>query len=175
MLTLPIGVQTIPDDILTRFLSPDHAVLKSILTLWNYRGDGTQADTDRLRAIMGEANHEHFNWDTAVSNARILLVLRRFKHPCGVEPPLGFRFPPEWFWCFSQIEKDEDIGIWTGDFTVPTDVQESLSVLPALEWLRVRQVNFFRHGHGAPRTMHRPPPKGVAFFRFQGGLGLAAC
>lgn len=172
---MTIGTTTVPDDVLTRFLAPNHPVLKDILALWNYRGDGSQSNADRLRKVMGDEAYEHFNWDTAVSNGRVLLVLRHYKHPKAVKPPFGFSFPSEWFWCFSQIADNEEIESASSQLieTVPPTILQSLAVLPELQWVRVRQVNFVEHGRGRPKAKTRSAPEGVAFFRFQGGLGLS--
>lgn len=173
---LLIGRQTIADDVLRKFLSSDHGVLKDILTLWNLRGDGTQTDADRMRAAIGDQAYEHYNWDTAVSNGRVLLVLPRFKHPAGVRAPFGFHFPAEWFWCFEQIEMGEDVEPASVDAVgrVPEELRESVAVLPGVEWMTVRRVNFFNHdGRGAPKRKHQAPPEGIQFFKFHGGVGLS--
>lgn len=160
----------IPDHILTGFLEPKHAVLNAILAIWNVRGDLTQSGSTRDRLAMGEERFEHYNWDTAVSNGRVLLVLPRYKHPQANRPLPGFHFPAEWWWCFDQIELQQDIEIAPPALvmTVPEDLRASLSALPELEWIQVQRINY---SDNKPKS--QPAPKGILFFRFKGGLGLS--
>lgn len=165
----------VAEDVLRGFLHPKHDVLKDICTLWNLRGDGTESDARRLRHALGPEAYEHYNWDTAVSNGRVLILIPRFKHPEGVKPRFGFHFPAEWFWCFSQIDDGEDVVPASAEHIarVPEELRESLKVLPELEWMTVTRVNYFSHGNGKPKAKHQPAPDGIAFFRFKGGLGLS--
>lgn len=166
MIASPLSYETV-----INFIKPGHEVLGGILTIWNYRGDGTQRDADRTKLAMGEEAYEHYNWDTAVSNGRVLIVIPRFKHPVGKNPPMGFHFPAEWFWCFSQIELNEDVAPATPE-GVPLELLKSVEALPGIEWKRVLKLNFWSHGRGKPKRKHRPAPDGLAFFKFNGGFGL---
>jgi hypothetical protein len=42
-----------------------------------------------------------------------------------------------------------------------------------LEWVHVRQLNYWHSGRGKPKRRHEPPPKDIVFFKFHGGVGAA--
>ncbi len=165
----------VDDSILQQFLKPDHEVMKSFLTLWNLRGNLTQTESDHTRRLIGDEKYEHYNWDTVACNGRVLVLIPRYKHPHGEKPKFGTFTPPaEWFWCFEQIEVGEDIAPASpADIArVPEELREKAAILPGLEWITVQQVNSIEYGNGKPKHKHRPPPDGIMFFRFNGGVGL---
>lgn len=162
-------------EVLKQFTNPEHSVCANLMAIWNLRTDGTQSDADRLKLALGEEGYEHYNWDTAVTNGSIMLLIPRFKYAEAKRPPFGFHFPAEWFWCFSQIELKEDAveALPEQIATVPTDVREQVETLPEVQWIKILRVNFFDHVGGKVTRKHRPPPEGMMFFRFKGGLGVA--
>lgn len=171
----PTGTNTVDDSILMQFVSTENPHFKTPIAIWNYRGDLTQSGSDQMKQALGDKAFEHYNWDTAVTTGRIFIILRRFKHAQAIKPPLGIHFPAPWYWCFSQIEDNEEIELAKDSLInrVPVNLRESLKVLPGLEWIKVRRVSVTIHGRGKPKQKFQKPPEGVLFFRFQGGLGLA--
>ena len=127
------------------------------------------------RVLLGEEAYAHLHWDTIATNGRVLLCLRRHKHERAVEKRRDFSVPADWFWCFDQIEKDEDVrlALPAEVLQVPEELRASLKILPDLEWLAIRRVNYISHGARGPVAKHRPAPDGIRFFRFAGGLGLS--
>jgi hypothetical protein len=171
---IAIGECPLPDSTLQQYLAAEHPVLKNILNIYNYRGTGTETDARHTRALIGEDKYEHYHWDTVVTNGRILLLIPRYKHPQGTKAPFGFHLPAEWFWCFHQIEEGQDCSPTTAPVPrVPdNDILTAAESLPGLEWINIQRVNFTTHERGKSKPGHRPPPEGVQFFRFNGGMGL---
>lgn len=176
----PAGVNTISDDILREFTKPGHPLFSKFRAVGNYRGNGTETEARSLKKAMGGSAYEHFNYDTLITNGQVIIRLPRFRHPLAEDSVSLFSIPAEWYWAWNQVEDDEDVRTASPmeieTAKVPAAAHDLIRLLPNWQWMHIQQINFFEHGAGRPKARHRPAPKGVLFFKFDGGQGAAvAC
>lgn len=147
----------------------------ALLKRWTKSSDEVKG---KIMTVCVDRLADH--WDTIVSDGDVLLDIRRFKHPEGVEPKFGTRFKSEWFWGFSHIERNENIEPAKRRLIerVPQEIREKIAADPDLssvEWLRIKHLNLMSCGSRGTKAIRKPAPKDVLFFRFDGGLGMAVC
>lgn len=148
----------------------------ALLTRWTKPGDPNMG---AIMAVCVDRFSDH--WDSIGCNGQVAINFRHFQHPQGLEPSFGCHFKSEWFWCWSQIERNEDVAPAKQKQIdlVPEDIRKALCEDPAiknLQWMRIKKINFWCHSSttGVKRK-HKPALTDVMFFRFDGGLGLAVC
>jgi hypothetical protein len=160
------------------FVKPDHHLLKDVLAMWNYRGDGTETGARRMRAIIGEQAFESLYWDTVACSGRVLVVVPRCKAPGTVEAPrgMGLLSAPHW-WALTQVEeKHPDVTHARPETIqrVPVEIAQQLHALPDLEFVDVKDVHFWESGRGPSKKRKKAAPQDVVYFRFAFGYGCVA-
>lgn len=164
-------------ELVARFVQSSHPVMKDLLVIRSYRGDGTETGERRLRAMMG-AKYDSLHCDTVACNGRVVVVLPRFKAPGAVDAPFSFRLlTAEHHWALSEVdEKSPEVTHARPETVqrVPVEISQELHAFPDFEFVEVRNVNYWESGRTTKRKK-KAAPKDVVYFRFTGGYGVVAC
>lgn len=149
--------QDIDLKLLQQFCSEDRPKLSKPFHSYNYRGPGMA------------------NYDLCATDGRILIcVPQAFVE--GLEE-ISLALPTPCWWAMAAVANQEPLITEASVERVsriPEDVMNRLMVLPGLVFMNVPKVQITVSGRTTRRKWHAIDQNGVVYFRWAGGVGMAA-
>lgn len=160
------------EDLVKAFLHPTREPFTRPSILYCPKGNLTRAWELEAEKRLGAEAYAHLNYDTFVTDGQIGLLFQSYRHPQGVD---GAYVPKtDWLWAADEVRKGYCVRAAQPDEIerVPADVRERVALLPSLQYKTVQPYPIWSYGRGKPKKKIQPPPEGVLFFAFTGGVGF---
>ncbi len=169
------AIQRIPLELLQRFTCPGHEDFRNVLRVWHYRGDLTETGDRRLEEKLGPEAYEDYHWDAMACTGELLVIVPRWKVEAEKESR-GPGLKAEYYWALGEIDRGNlEVRPCPGPIELSEESESLVTLLPGFEWVMAPWVYYFEYSSrkGKVRKV-RSAPLDMAYFRFDGGYGLAA-